>query len=672
MSIKARLGSVGRWIREHYCTIDLRTLGVFRLVHGLLLAGDCVRHWREASWAYSNEGVLSNHFHLYSSYRPGNYLFSLYHAFSSLAEVHVAFALSLLCYLCYFIGFHTRVFAVLSFLLVTSMDSRLPMVENGGYVVVNLLALWGMFMPTGERFSVDALIRSYRERVERTAEDLDARPAGAPRMFVSGVVLLATLNLATIYYFNVVNKSGQIWRRGETVHYVLHLDRMVTGIAVFLRELLPLWAMRPAGWGVLVVEATLFALILSPYGRRVTRPLAMALMWGMHGAFGVMMRLGPFSWFMMCWSFLLLTPLQWDGLERWYRRRAAARVVVYDGASPLAFAIARLLARLDSLDLLRFEPAGPGEGGARRERPELLAARDPGSGQVSTGQAALREIAQALPGGRFAWPALSALSLGLLPRALAAAAERREATARFFGLTTPPPGRPALRPPSPLAEKLGRARGFAREAVVVYLGLCALSQAINENKSVPALLKHPQPSFVRATITYPRIFQGWGMFAANPITDDGVLAVDAITVDGRHVDPFTGEAPDLDLTDSRGEGLGQIRQDYFNRIRLDGNKVFRKPQGLQEWILRYPERTGRPDDEIVAFDVFWVRDQCPRPGDLRPYNNETVPILSYRRPSYQPRPGLPPLPPALKERSAEKAKDEKKDDKSKVQGVEQP
>lgn len=654
MAIKARLRGAGRWIREHYCSIDTRTLGLFRLVHGFLLAGDCVRHWREAGWAYSNEGVLSNHFHLYTTSRPGAYQFSLYHAFSSLPEVHVAFALSLLCYLCYFIGFHTRVFAALSFVLVTSMDNRLPMVENGGYVVQNLITCWAMFMPTGERFSVDALRRSYRERVEKSAEDLNERPAmpAARRTFVSGVVLLATLNLGTIYYFNVVNKSGQIWRRGETVHYVLHLDRMITGLAVVLREALPLWVMRPLTWSVLVVEAMLFALILSPYGRRITRPLAMAGMWALHGSFGVMMRLGPFSWFMIAWSFLLLTPLQWEGLERWYRRRAEARVVVYDGASPLAFAVARLLSRLDGLELLRFEPA-QGEGGAR---PELLAARDPGSGQVFTGAAALREIAQALPGGRLGWPVLSALTLGLLPRAFAAASARREGVARFFGLTLPPRARAAPHAPSPLAEKLGRARRFAREAVLAYLGLCALSQAINENKSVPALLKHEQPWFVRATLSYPRMFQGWGMFAANPITDDGVIAVDAITVDGRHVDPFTGEAPDLDLTDARGLGLGQIRQDYFNRIRFDGNKVFRKPQGLQEWILRYHERTGRPEDEIVAFDVFWVRDQCPRPGERRPYNNENIPILSYRRAGYQPRPGLPPLPPALKEQTAESPK----------------
>ncbi|WP_437326104.1 hypothetical protein [Sorangium sp. So ce381] len=661
---EGRLRRVGRWIKEHYCTIDVRTLGLFRLVLGFLLSADCVRHWAEASWIYSNDGVLTNHYHLF--HPSSGYNFSLYHAFSSTGEVHVAFALSLFCFLCYFVGWNTRLFSILSFILVTSRDNRIVMIENGGYVVVNIITCWAMFMPTGRRFSVDALIRSYRERRERTAADLAdrRRPDWAERPYVSGIVLLAILNLATIYYFNVVNKSGQIWRHGETVHYVLHLDRMVTGVAVLARELIPFWATKGLTWGVLMLEALLVTWILSPYGRRFTRALAMGGMWALHGSFGVMMRLGPFSWFMIAWSFLLPTAQHWDALERWYRRRAAPRVVVYDGDSPLAFALMRFLVRLDALELLRFEearavPAGGAEAaGGGEPRPELFEVRDasdPADGRVFRGAAGLREIVQALPGGRFAWPFVWALALGAPGALLGVASRRRDEIARYFGLSRVPRGRAAgvVESPSPLAERFARGRTIAREALIAYLGLCAVSQAINENKSVPAFLKHSQPSFVQATIVYPRILQGWGMFAPNPITEDGSISVDAITVDGRHVDPFTGLPPDLNLSDARGLGLGQIQQDYFNRIRLDRNKAFRKP-GLQDYLLRYHERTGRPEDEIVACDVYWVRDQCPKPGESAPYKNEAIPILSYRKPGYRPRPGLPALPPPLKEASAEK------------------
>jgi hypothetical protein len=304
----------------------------------------------------------------------------------------------------------------------------------------------------------------------------------------------------------------------------------------------------------------------------------------------------------------------------------------------------RLLARLDSLSLLRFEAAGAGPGGP----PELFSVRDAATGSAFTGARALREIAQALPGGRFAWPVFSAVTLGMAGRALSAAARRREGLARFFGLGSATASAPATPPPAWLA----RAGSVAREVVVAYLALCAASELLNQNKSVPAALKHRVPWFMRMTIDYPRMHQRWDMFSANPITDDGILAVDAITTDGRHVDPFTGEAPDLNLSDARGLGLGQIRQDYFNRIRENHNKVYRRPQGLQEWLLRHHERTGRKEDEIVAFDVFWLRDQCPRPGQLEPYGHEAIPILSYRKHGYRPPPGVPRLPPLLKEQNA--------------------
>ena len=60
-------------------------------------------------------------------------------------------------------------------MVVTSLDNRLVMVENGGYVVVNLIVAWAMFMPTGLRFSVDAMVRSYEEHKEKSVGDLNHR-----------------------------------------------------------------------------------------------------------------------------------------------------------------------------------------------------------------------------------------------------------------------------------------------------------------------------------------------------------------------------------------------------------------------------------------------------------------------------------------------------------------
>src|SRR5690606_9329530 len=189
--------------------------------------------------------------------------------------------------------------------------------------------------------------------------------------------------------------------------------------------------------------------------------------------------------------------------------------------------------------------------------------------------------------------------------------------------------------------------------------VCAASQIINKNKSIPKVLKHQQPKAMRAIVQYPRIFQGWGMFAPNPVREDGYLTVDAVTVDGRHVDPFTGREPDMNLSDARGLGLGQIVQDYANRIRLDGNRVFRK--GLREWVASYHRRTGRPEDEIVQFNAYWLRDQNPEPGaPLEPFDHEAICIETWRKPGYRPPQGQS-LPRPCRIESAEKK--DKDDDK---------
>ena len=44
-------------------------------------------------------------------------------------------------------------------------------------------------------------------------------------------------------------------------------------------------------------------------------------------------------------------------------------------------------------------------------------------------------------------------------------------------------------------------------------------------------------------VAYARLFQGWRMFAADVPTGERMLYVDALTVSGRHVDPFNEAGP---------------------------------------------------------------------------------------------------------------------------------
>jgi hypothetical protein len=625
------------WLRDTYCVVDLRTAAVFRIALGVLLALDLLRRLRDARWLYTNEGVLPNWLYL-SRVRVGH-LFSAHLAFSTPGEVWALFAVSFLVFVALALGLYTRVMSVAAFVLTTSLGARSILTENGGYLALNLLVGWGMFLPLGERFGVDALVRSYRERREASVAELSAS-RDAPRAVgphVSLIGLLVTLNVAVIYFFNTVNKSGVLWRSGDTVHFVLHLDRMITGLVVPMREHLPPGALKVASWLTLVVEAVLAPLILAPKGRRVTRPLAMLLMVGLHGTFGVLMRLGPFSWFMISWSLLLLTPEVWTELARLGRRLGQPVTLRLDERSPLALALGRLVARLDVLALVTFEPLPPrGEGEAARAPFEVRS-----RGELVRGRRATWALARALPAGLPLTALASVLTLGAFPSLLGLVATRAAQVERFFGL----PRAPSLAPqaePSPLSTRLARGLTLVREAVLALMGVTAVFQALHENKSIPKVARPDVPGVLQPVSAYPRMFQGWGMFSSNPVTDDGILAVDAITIDGRHVDPLLGAPPSLDLVDAGGVGMSQLRQDYYNRIRLDRNRGLR--QGLQDYLLRHHERTGRPSDELVAFDVYWVRDLCPPPGSTLPWNQERLAILTYRKSGHRPAGGLPPLP----------------------------
>ena len=663
-----RLGRVRAAVRDRYLRVDPRTAGVFRLVLGTLLSLDCLRHWSEAQLLYSIDGVFPNQKHLW--HPSSSYLFSIFHAFSSVNEVHVVFALGLVCHVLLLVGYRTKLFAILSCIFVTSMDSRIPLVENGGYVVVNLATFYACFLPIERRFSVDAWRASWRSRVARSAADLADRPwiTEGTRGHFSIIGALAVLNFSIIYFFNVVNKTGNIWRKGDTVHYVLHIDRMVTGFGVLAREITPEPVMRFADFFVLSGEAIIFACIVWPRGRKLSRLLAMFLIVCLHGTFGTMMRLGPFSWVMICFPTPLLLPVHWAMLRRFPGRRSSPCEIGVDETSPLALAIARVLARLDGYQRVAFV-AGPSG--------RLLCLRSEAGAWLEDRAVIAKRVCANLSVG----PALARPAGAVLGWLRA----RERAVTRFFALDKPGVQAP---PPASLIRRLAVLPRVGREAFLAYFAVCVLLQLWFENKSIPKQLPPPvkpgqvlqpyevqglaftsrvlgdrvitlkpdSPKFLQMTMTYPRFFQGWGMFAPNPIQEDGVLAVDAYTIDGRRIDPLTGQAPDLDLTDSRGEALSQLRQDYGNRIRLDRNAHYR--DDLKDYLIRWHQLTGRPEDELVAFDVYWVRDKCPPPGSETPTHGEAVPIATWRKQGYKRPPELPPIPPSPTVKSAEKIGDD--------------
>ena len=520
-----------RSLRVTYLSVDPRSLGVFRVLFGLVLFSDLFRRWAELRFWYTNSGLLPNHTLLWRP--PASHSFSLFFTVSTPREAELGFVLCAVAYGMFVLGYRTRVAQVLALRARVSLNSRLAVLENGGDMVMDLLCLLTLVLPLGARFSLDSVLVTMRD--ERSPDrDATASQAAARGPVQSLAVLGLLLQFATIYYFNAAAKSGAAWRDGSAVHYALHQDKLVTWAGVWMREHLPVEAMHALSWSTLATEWLGFVLIITPVNVRQARLLAVCLMPALHLGFALGLNLGSFSPAMMSFFPLLLTAEHWAAFER----RFGARV------GPLSQRLQRWL------------------------RPWL------------------------------SWV-----------------------------------GAPA--PAAPANAMRARAFRWLSEGAVALLLLAITSEVLNDNAPVPHALRLPQPAWAHAVIEYPRILQGWRMFASEPPRVDSMIYVDATTATGAHVDPYNEVASDQpfpagDVVPTH-MGQSQYFVMYSDRIASEGYAAYR--QALGEWLLAYPERTGRPQDCLLAYEVYLVTDKSPAPGGS-PWSTplERTRFMTYRAP----------------------------------------
>jgi predicted DCC family thiol-disulfide oxidoreductase YuxK len=621
------IGVLGDFIQARYFTADTRFLALFRIGFGSLMTLDCARRIYNAREYYSNDGFLPNHFSLF---RPmGDGIFSILHAFSSVGEVRAVMALMLIVFVCYTIGYKTRLAQILAFLSITSLDARNLFVENGGDVLVNLMAALTMMMPLGRRLSVDAVLASLQARKESSVQALNNRdrPPAPPVEFVSLLVAACLLQLATIYFFNAVHKTGVGWMNGSVLHWFLQQDRIVTRLGVFLRDHVPFEAVRAFGFGALGMEYLLPGILLFPFYRTWMHRIALLFGIGLHGGIALTSRLGPFSYAMMLFYLLFLGPADWALLGRWFGRKARHKVVIFDVDCGVCLLTVRLLKRLDPFHCLSFlgndkpELFPPGVTAETASRTVVVV---DAAGTPHVEERAVYEILSALPCGIVLGFWLRVPGLRELGRAgYRLLARRRVDVSSWLGLgacgVTPkgaPVDAPKLVPPAGTyrASRASTA-GLLRECFAAGVVVLLAVQVANDNNWMQRRMRVHRPEWIVSTVNTFRLLEGWGMFAPEPPFDDGHVVVDARTKDGRKLDPFTGKEPDFDPYTPVGWGHQQFWCDYNNRIRFEWHVPNR--QHFRDYLRRWHEFYGTPNDELVAFDVWWVSDKSPKPGQKK-------------------------------------------------------
>ncbi len=586
-----------RSLKTTYFTVDPRSLGLFRITLGLVLLWDVARRYEQLDFWYTNSGLLPNHTLLWRP--PAGHMFSLFFAASTRSEATLLFAGCAVVYLLFLVGYRTRVMQVLAVVCRVSLNTRVAVLENGGDMVINLLCIFSVLLPLGRRFSIDAWIASLRDGRIGSVEALnDVGPPPIERKpIVSPAVFGLILQFAAIYFFNAAAKQGEAWLSGNAVHYALHQDKFVTSIGVWMRSHLPIEAVRVLTWSVLGAEWLGFALILTPIGVLYARLLAVTMLPLLHLSFALGLHLGNFSPAMMSFFPLLLLPRHWDAIGRFLERRGRPLEIELDYTDARALERARVLRELDRFARITFTPVS---------KPGFRVCGLPdGADRL----AIARKLASALPWG-FAWgpplalPGVRRVWLWLGARAFAW-------SARTMQTNVPLASQPRSTP-----RVFGWVSNAAVSVLIVAIGL----EIVNDNWTVPQWMRVERPAWAKMVIEYPRLLQGWRMFAPDPPVNDSMIYVDAKTAEGTRVDPYNAVAsrqsfPAGDVVPERMD-QSQFFTMYSDRIGIAGYAAYR--QAFLEWLLAYPERTGRPVDCLASFDVYLITDQSPPPGSKGP------------------------------------------------------
>jgi Vitamin K-dependent gamma-carboxylase len=302
--------------------LDLRSLALMRIALGAILIADLALRAPDLALFYSDGGAVPMEFLRQPHYAWG---FSFHLLHGSTAVQAMLFVVTGLAAAALMVGWRTRLAAAASWLMLLSLQHRNAYLLHGGDMLLAAALFWGLFLPWGRRFSVDAL---------RTG----GAPASNGYFGVPGAAWIG--QICILYAFSVLVKSGSQWREeGTAIAYVLQAGQWNTSLA-HLALGAPPWLLKGLTFGVLGLEALCPLALLLPWRHGVLRTVILVLLCAMHAGIGTMLAIGLFPLISIATLLGLLPPGAWafagrlrpgralgraaGTVELWMRRRLAA------------------------------------------------------------------------------------------------------------------------------------------------------------------------------------------------------------------------------------------------------------------------------------------------------------------------------------------------------------
>jgi hypothetical protein len=262
------------WNRFWFQPVETSTVALFRVAFGLLALGYTLSLAPVLFAFYSDDGILPAQ-PTYS----GTLAWGMLGFFPSDAAVVLFYFLLLVGTIALLAGFRARLAALVVFVCLISFGRRDPWVLNSGDLLVQVLAFYMLFMPSGTALSVDRWLGEPARFWE-----FPARAIWPLRLLQ---VQVSILYLAAVW----AKVRGITWNDGTAVSYAFRIDDIARfPVPGFVTDSLIL--VNLLTYGTLAVELSIGILVWN----RVLRPWVLLLGIGLHLGIDYAVRVGFFSY----------------------------------------------------------------------------------------------------------------------------------------------------------------------------------------------------------------------------------------------------------------------------------------------------------------------------------------------------------------------------------------
>ncbi|WP_299759034.1 HTTM domain-containing protein [uncultured Pontibacter sp.] len=260
-------------------TVDLRALALMRIwLAGIVLIDLAIRA-TDMEAHYSNMGVLP--LHVLHQYLWLPQFFSL-HALSGLWQFQlVLFILAAGFACCLLLGYKTRLATAATWLLLLSLQNRNPLIEQGGDDLLRMLLFWGIFLPWGRFYAVDA-VQACKQGV-----------APQQTSYFSAATMAYIVQVGLVYFCTALLKNSPEWHTdGTALYYALSLDQILMPLGRLIYPYPEL--LRILTFSAYYTELLLPFLLLIPFYNAFFRMVVVLVLVGFHIGISLTLFVGLF------------------------------------------------------------------------------------------------------------------------------------------------------------------------------------------------------------------------------------------------------------------------------------------------------------------------------------------------------------------------------------------